>query len=215
MAEPLGEEPDHLLTPTAPNHVWHMDFTCLRILWRQFTLAAVLDGSSRRLLCLRLYRRRPRSADVICLLRSLIGEYGKPHFLITDHGCQFRKRFSEVVKAWGMHHVRGWVRAPFLNGKIERCIRTWRLWWRVVLTGLSSRSIQRHLDRYQHWYNTARPHAALDGLTPDEAWRGEDLPEALPFRASDEAGAHITVRRVPWRGDPRLPVLQFQVRRAA
>jgi transposase InsO family protein len=103
MAEPLGEEPDHLLTPTEPNQVWHMDFTCLRILWWQFTLAAVLDGFSRKLLCLRLYCRRPRSADVICLLRSLIGEYGKPRSLITDHGCQFRKRVAvHAIRAYDL-----------------------------------------------------------------------------------------------------------------
>ena len=34
-------------------------------------------------------------------------------------------------------------------------------------------------------------------------------------RACDVARPRITVRRVPWRGDPRLPVLQIQVRRAA
>jgi len=215
MAVPLGDEPDHLLTPTEPNYVWHMDFTCLRIVWWHFTLAAVLDGFSRKLLCLHLYCQRPRSADVTSLLRSLIATFGKPHFLITDHGCQFRKRFSAVVKAWGIHHVRGRVRAPFLNGKLERTFRTFRLWWRVVLTGLSARSIQRHLDRYQHWYNHHRPHSALDGQTPGEAWGGEDMPQPLPFRASDASRPHIAVRRVPWRGDPRLPVLQIQVRRAA
>ena len=80
MAVLLGEEPDHLLTPTEPNHVWHLDFTCLRILWFQFTLLAVLDGFSRRLLCLHLYCRRPRSLDVIRRLRAVIAEYGTPHF---------------------------------------------------------------------------------------------------------------------------------------
>jgi transposase InsO family protein len=215
MAVPLGEEPDHLLTPTEPNHVWHMDFTCLRILWCHFTLAAVLDGFSRKVLCLRLYCQRPRSTDVIRLLRSLITTFGKPHFLITDHGCQFRKRFSAMVKAWGIHHVRGRVRTPFLNGKIERAFRTFRLWWRVVLTGLSARSIQRHLNDYQHWYNHYRPHSALDGMTPEETWGGEDVPQPLPFRTRDVASPHITVRRVACRGDPRLPVLQIAVRRAA
>lgn len=215
MAEPLGQEPDHLLTPTKPNYLWHMDFTCLRILCWQFTLAAVLDGFSRKLLCLRLYCQRPRSMDVICLPRGLIATFGKPHFLITDHGCQFRKRFSAAVKAWGIHHVRGRVRTPFLNGNIERAFRTFRLWWRVVLTGLSARSIQRHLNDYQHWYNHYRPHSALDGMTPEEAWGGATAPQLLPFRTCDPSKPHIEVRRLPWQGDPRLPVLQIQVRRAA
>jgi putative transposase len=215
MATPMGDEPDHLLTPTGPNHVGHMDFTCLRILWFQFPLAAVLDGFSRKLLALRLYCHRPCSLDALRLVRNLIAEYGKPHFLITDHGCQFRKQFFATVTAWGIHHVRGRVRAPFWNGKMERLFRTFRIWWRGVLTGLSRTSIQRRCDGYQFWYNTCRPHSALDGLTPEEAWQGQDLPQPLPLRACDGTRPQITVRRVPCRGDPRLPVLQIQVRSAA
>jgi transposase InsO family protein len=215
MAVPLGEEPDHLLTPTELNQVWHLDFTSLRILWFLFTLLAVLDGFLRRLLCLHLYCRRPRSLDVVRRLRALIAEYGTPHFLITDHGCQFRKRFHAMVTAWGIHHVRGMVRTPFLNGKIERVFRTFRIWWRMVLIGLSPAGMQRRLDSYRYWYNQHRPHSALEGLTPEEAWQGQDLPQPIPFRACDEIRPQVTVRRVQCRRDPRLPVLQIQLRRAA
>lgn len=215
MAAPLGDEPDHLLTPNAPNHVWHLDFTTLRILWFHFTLAAVVDGFSRKLLCLRLYGRTPCSLDMIRLIRAAIAEYGNPRFIITDHGTQFRHRFHQAIIHWGIHHVRGRVRAPYPNGKIERLFRTFRIWWRFVLTGLSVSGMQRKLDDYRHWYNHHRPHSALDGLTPDEAWRDESLPQAFSFRDCDTAKARITVRRLPCRGDPRLPIMQIQVRRAA
>jgi transposase InsO family protein len=192
-----------------------LDFTSLRILWFRFTLAAILDGFSRRPLCLRIYDKTPRSKDVVRLLRTTAEEFGKPRFLITDHGTQFRSEFHAKLTGMGIHHVRGRVRAPYLNGRIERLFRTFRLWWRFVLTGLSLPSIQRRLDDYGHWYNHYRPQSALEGLTPEEAWKGTNLRPVIAFRACDALSPCIRIGRVPCRGDPRLPILPIQVRLAA
>jgi len=60
MTAPAGVIPQHLLTPERINRVWHLDLLSLQILWFRFSVAAILDGFSRRLLCLRAYRRTPR-----------------------------------------------------------------------------------------------------------------------------------------------------------
>jgi transposase InsO family protein len=127
MAVAVGAKPDRLLLPKCPNHVWHLDLTSLRVLWFHFTAAAILDGFSRKLLCVKVYIRTPGQLDVIKLVRTATNEFGKPKFLITDHGTQFRSRFHAAMRQAEIRHVKGRVRAPYLNGKLERA--TWHRQW--------------------------------------------------------------------------------------
>jgi hypothetical protein len=85
---------------------------------------------------------------------------------------------------------------------------------RLVLTGLSPRSIQRRLDTYRHWYNECRPHSALGGRTPEEAWRDLRLPPPVALRARDPLKFTLEVRRRCCRSDPLLPIIHI-TRRAA
>ena len=215
MALPMGEKPHHLLTPKRINRVWHIDLLSVQILWLRFSVAAILDGFSRRLLCLRIYRQTPRSRQVAALVRRVAKQFGKPRFVITDHGTQFRRQFRSAMKKMGIIPVQARVRAPYLNGKIERAFRTFRVWWRLVLTGLTHRGIQRRLDDFGAWFNEHRPHSALHGRTPQEAWEGCVLPEPIPIRARDHLQPRIGIRRRHYHGDPRLPVIEISVQLAA
>lgn len=212
MEMAAGVEPYHLLTPGQPNQVWHLDLTTLRILWWRFTVAAILDGCTRRLLALRVYARTPCSKHLAALVRRTARAFGPPRFLISDHGSQFRKRFAAALKRLGTKHVRGRVRAPFLNGKCERMFRTFRTWWRFALPALTIRRLQGQLDIFRGWYNEQRVHAALNGGTHAEAWRGETIPPPVTFRACDHLEPEITISRRSWRGDPRLPILDLPLR---
>jgi len=91
-------------------------------------------------------------------------------FLITDHGSQFRKQFKQSVEAMGITQVKGRVRQPNFNGKVERVFRTFREWFRLALLPLSEQAIQRRLDTWKIWYNTMCSHSSLGYLTPQEAW---------------------------------------------
>ena len=119
------------------------------------------------------------------------------------------------MKKTGIIPVQARVRAPYLNGKIERAFRTFRVWWRLVLTGLTEKGIQRRLDDFKAWFNEHRSHSALQGRTPQEAWEGCVLPEPVPIRARDRLQPQIEIRRRHYRGDPRLPVIEMSVRLAA
>jgi hypothetical protein len=91
-----------------------------------------------------------------------------------------------------------------------------RIWWRLVLCGKSTASVQRRLNDYCHWYNRFRPHSALGILTPNEAFAGSNqLPEPIPIRARDPQRLDIRVQRFKCRGDPTLPVIRITVRKAA
>jgi len=112
MEEPVGAEPRHLLLPQHPNHVWHMDLTCIKILWWTFWIAAILDGFSRKLLALRVYRETPCSQEMVQLVHRTTKESGKPQFLITDYGGQFRRIFHDAMCRLRIRHVRSKVRTP-------------------------------------------------------------------------------------------------------
>ena len=146
------------------------------------------------------------------LVRRAAKHFGKPRFVITDHGTQFRRQFRTAMKKLGIIAVQARVRAPYLNGKIERAFRTLRIWWRLVLTGLTQRGIQRRLDDFGAWFNEHRPHSALHGRTPQEAWEGRVLPEPVPIRARDQLQPQIEIRRRHYRGDPRSPIIEISVK---
>jgi len=83
------------------------------------------------------------------------------------------------------------------------------------LTGLTEKGIQRRLDDFGAWFNEHRPHSALHGRTPQEAWDGHDLPTPVPIRARDQLQPQIEIRRRHYHGDPRLPIIDISVRLAA
>ncbi|MCC6679477.1 MAG: DDE-type integrase/transposase/recombinase [Phycisphaeraceae bacterium] len=212
-----GIEPHHLLKPAAPNRVWHLDLTTFRVLWLRFTIAAVLDGCTRRLLVLHVFHRVPRADQMIELVKRTMQSDGKPRFLITDHGQQFRKRFGTAMKDLDIHHVRGRVGQPFLNGKIERLFRSLRLWWRFILPRLTADGIQRKLDNFRGWYNAHRVHAALSAMTPNEAAHHGPVETPIPIRQRDRHHADFDIARYACRGDPCLPIIDIhvQLRQAA
>ena len=215
MVAAMGVESHHLLAPATCNEVWQLDLTTLQFLWWSFTIAALMDGFSRKLLALRVYSGTAKSRDMIQLMRSAVRQCGQPRFIITDHGCQFRKMFKQAVEAMGVTQVQGRVRQPSFNGKVERVFRTFRQWLRLVLLPLSERSIQRRLDAWKLWYNTMRPHASLGGLTPQEAWQQIAPPDPIPIRARNALQPIIDVKRLHFCGDHRLPVLKIDVKLAA
>ena len=214
MALPVGQKPYHLLRPKWINRVWYIDLLSVQVLWLRSSVAVLLDGFSRRLLCLRVYNRTPRARGMAALVRRMVKEFGRPRFVITDHGTQFRQQFRFAMKKIGIIPVQARVGAPFLNGKTERAFQTFRVWWRLVPTGLTTQSIQRRLNDLGAWYNEHRPHRALHGRAPKAAWEGHVLPTPVLIRARDELQPQIEVRRRS-HGDPRLPVPEISVRLAA
>lgn len=209
--------PFHLLRPARINRVWHLDLTTFEFLWIRFYIAALLDGFSRKLLALRVYRDAPTTDDMLRLVKRPVRNYGAPPVLITDHGCQFRKRFQRSLKeSRGITVVKGRPekeRACRFNGKAERFFKTLKLWQRLTLFAWKISSIQRQLDIYRTWYNEERPMWILGGRTPEEVWANLPLPLAAPIRAH-EPQPEIRVRRVDYRGDPELPKIEIQLIRS-
>ena len=209
---PPSHHADHLLKPDHPHHVWHTDITEIRVLWKRFEIAAVLDGFSRKLLAIRSFARRPNTNDMNLLIKDAVRRSDAyPEFLISDHGSQFQRRFKEACELQGIKHVKGKVRVWQLNGKIERFFRTMKGWMRSTWMIPSTDGMQTRLNQYQIWYNEHRVHAAHESHTPEDRIKGVD-PNPILYTVNGGIEPEIKVTRQSARGDPKLFRLEFKVR---
>ncbi|MFH1023880.1 MAG: hypothetical protein V1809_10900 [Planctomycetota bacterium] len=159
----------------------------------------------------------PTSNQMLRLLKKAIIAFGKPKFLVTDHGTQFCGRFRKTVKRkLDIRPVRGRIRfGYFMNGKIERFFRSFRIWSRLVLFSRTMNGIQKRLDIYRDWYNIERGLWSHGGRTPEEVWQGKEISPPVAIRERDIVKPAITIIRHRFRGDPRLPVIEIQIVRAS
>jgi transposase InsO family protein len=208
----FGITPHHILRPTKPNRTWHLDLMTIDFFWVRFYVAAVLDGFSRKLLGLRVFRDAPASMDVWRMVKACLEEFGAPRFLVTDHGCQFRAWFRRRVEKRGVALVKGRKRSCQFNGKAERFFKTLRIWQRFTLFAWKLVWIQRRLDVFRDWYN-GRPMWLHAGRTPEEVYRGIPRPESFPARRCDPQIALCSIQRIHAGGDHHLPLLDIRYAR--
>lgn len=88
----------------------------------------------------------------------------------TDHGSEYAKWFTKQVVSDGLEHRHSRVRTPTDNAHVERFIQTLQNQClnRVTRT---FHSWQKELPEFLHYYNTERPHMALQMKTPLEVLR--------------------------------------------
>ena len=79
---------------------------------------------------------------------------------------------------------------PQTCGKVERFHQTQKKWLAAQPAAATLPVLQRQLDRFAAYYNTARPHRALARRTPAQAYA--DRPKAVP--TGIKIPAHYRVR---------------------
>jgi transposase InsO family protein len=136
-----------------------------------------IDDHSRMCVCARLMVRE-RTRAVCDGLRASLGLCGAPEQILTDNGKVFTGRFNQppvevlfdaICREHGIEHLLTQPRSPTTTGKIERFHRSMRaefLNGRAAFTNL--KVAQQALNEWVEFYNTARPHQAMDMLTPAE-----------------------------------------------
>ena len=178
-------EPGHKIYPyllramavTRPNQAWAMDITYIPMARGFVYLAVVLDWFSRRVLSWRLSITM-EAAFCVATLEDALARHGKPDIFNTDQGSQFTSEaFTGVLArndiAISMDGKGAWRDNVFVE-------RLWRSvkYEEVYLRAYESVSEARvSIGRYFDFYNGRRPHASLDGNTPDQAYFN-----LLPFR---------------------------------
>jgi len=153
-----------------PNQAWALDITYLPMKRGFVYLVTVLDWASRRVLAWQL--SNTLTAD-FCVeaLENAIDRYGVPEIVNTDQGSQFTgEEFVSTVLGSGARLSMDGKGSWRDNVFIERFWRTVK-YEEVYLRAYESVSdARRHLSRYMEFYNTRRPHSALDEQTPDTVY---------------------------------------------
>ncbi|GGE86875.1 hypothetical protein GCM10011317_50000 [Niveispirillum cyanobacteriorum] len=159
------------VTIDRPDHVCCTDITYIPM-WRGFLyLTAVMDWASRRVLAWKL----SNSMEIdFCLeaLQDAMAHHGKPVIFKTDQGSQFTSpRFTGILTDAGIKvsmDGRGrWMDNVFIE-RLWRSLKYECVYLHAFETGSEARA---GIGRWINYYNTQRPHAALGGQTPDEAYR--------------------------------------------
>jgi len=154
------------------DQAWGMDITYIPMARGFVYLAAVIDLFSRRVLAHRV--SITMEAD-FCIeaLQDALAKYGKPEISNTDQGSQFTSEaFIGVLIAnrvsISMDGKGSWRDNVFVE----------RLWRSVKYEEVYLRAYDNVAEAhasiacYLEFYNARRPHSALDGKTPDEAYFG-------------------------------------------
>jgi putative transposase len=155
---------------TAPNQVWAMDITYIPMAKGYCYLAAVVDWFSRRVLSFRLSITM-ETAFCIEALEEALTRHGKPEIFNTDQGSQFTAQaftglLNQHAIAISMDGKGAWRDNVFVE-RLWRSVKYEEVYLKAYASVGEART---SLGTYLAFYNTRRPHQALDGKTPDQAY---------------------------------------------
>jgi putative transposase len=172
------------VTVERADHVWCADITYIPVRRGFLYLVAIMDWATRHVLAWRLSNTMDAGFCVEAL-REALAEHGRPEIFNTDQGSQFTSlEFTGVLK--------GAEIAISMDGR-GRCLdnvfieRLWRslkyeaVYLHEMTDGFAA---ERVIGEWIDFYNTERPHSALDGMTPSEAYSAR-----RPVDMMDKAGA--------------------------
>jgi putative transposase len=176
--------PDHKIYPyllrdliiDRPNQVWCADVTYIQMKRGFLYLVAVMDWASRKVLAWRL--SNTMDADFcVAALEEAIARYGRPEIFNTDQGSQFTGfAFSDVLKSnrirISMDGKGRWMDNVFIE-RLWRSLKYECVYLNVFETGGEAKA---GIGSWISYYNGSRPHSALNGRTPSEAYAMQIVP---------------------------------------
>jgi len=159
------------LEVTQPNQVWSTDITYIRLARGFVYLVAIIDWYSRKVLAWRVSNTLDSSFCVECL-ESALQTHGVPEIFNTDQGSQFTSTaFTDVLKQHGIKISMDGRGRALDNIFVERLWRSLKYEDVYLRCYTGVLELIKGLTEYFLFYNTERPHQALDYCTPDEVYR--------------------------------------------
>ena len=167
------------LTIDRPNQVWAPDLCYIPLAKGNLYLVALMDWARRKVLSWELSNTCDTPFCLTALERAL-RTYGTPEIFNTDQGAQFTSElFTGLLQEAGIQismDGRGrWLDNVFVE-RLWRSLKYEEVYLKAYETVAEAR---RGIGLWFEFYNSQRPHQALDRLTPDEVYAGlTSLPEA-------------------------------------
>jgi putative transposase len=158
-----------------PNQVWCADITDLPMRRGFLSLVAVMDWASRKVLSWRV----SNTLDVeFCLeaVEEALARFGRPEIFNTDQGSQFTSpRFVGVLQAAGVRMSMDGRGRWLDNVFIERLWRSLKYECVDLHAFETGSELRAGLTKWIGYDNAGRPHSALAGQTPDEAYGANEV----------------------------------------
>jgi transposase InsO family protein len=198
-----------------PNELWQADITRWSLAGgEQAQIANLIDDHSRLLLAARAYPT-VKAPDVVDVFHGAAALHGLPASLLSDNAAVFTGHYrhgkvllESELERLGVVFKNSRPYHPQTCGKVERLHQTLKRYLARQPPATTLAELERQLDAFRHHYNDLRPHRALGGRTPLQAYsaRAKARPSGSPARTHfrvredkvDEAG------KVTLRYDSRL-----------
>ena len=157
-----------------PNECWQTDVTHVTLEdGTVFEVLNMIDDHSRLCVASRAMLR-VKASDVVRVLHKAAENRGYPAALLSDNGLIFtaQQRYGlagaveQELFALGITAKHSRPYHPQTCGKVERFHQTLKKFLAAQEGIASKKQLQRALDRFVEYYNTARPHRSIGRRTP-------------------------------------------------
>jgi transposase InsO family protein len=163
---------------TRPNECWQSDWTTWALAdGTAVAIAGSLDDHSRYVPGLQADIGHGTAELVWSVMLDGITECGIPAMSLADNGFVYTGRlqafeaaFEANLRALGTHTINSTPGHPQTCGKIERFWQTLKKWLRARPAAKTPDELNELLAQFRDFYNHQRPHRALRGATPAEAF---------------------------------------------
>ncbi len=183
-----------------PNETWQTDITHWQLAAGEHVeILNFIDDHSRLFLASEAYPTT-KAQDVVDSFHKAASLHGLPASLLSDNGAVFTAspRHGKVLlqselEQLGIASKNSRPYHPQTCGKIERLHQTLKRYLAKQKPAKSVQELQGQLDTFLHYYNDIRPHRALDGRTPLQAYSARI--KAKPADRASPAPTHFRVRQ--------------------
>ncbi|MBT6585320.1 MAG: IS3 family transposase [Gammaproteobacteria bacterium] len=172
------KHPQHRIYPyllrklaiTRPNQVWCSDITYIPVKHGFLYLVAIMDWATRKVLSWRLSNTLDASFCVEALEEAIV-RYGKPDIMNTDQGSQYTgagwiTALTEANTKISMDGRGRYLDNIFIE-RLWRSLKQEAVYLHEITDGFQAKRI---IGNWIDFYNSERPHTALDKRTPDNAY---------------------------------------------
>ncbi len=160
------------LAITRPNQVWCSDITYIPVRRGFLYLVAIMDWATRKVLSWRLSNTLDASFCIEAL-NEAITKYRTPEIMNTDQGSQFTGSAWIITLTKAEIKISMDGRGRYLDNifieRLWRSLKQEAVYPHEITNGFQTKRI---IDDSMGFYNTERPHTALEKQTPNEAYYG-------------------------------------------
>lgn len=160
-----------------PNEMWQTDITHWQLADGEHAeILNVIDDHSRLFICSHAYSY-VKARDVVESFQRAAELHGLPAALLSDNGAVFtgtarngKVALQTELEQLGVAAKNSRPYHPQTCGKIERLHQTLKRYLDKQPPAATLKDLQAQLDAFVHYYNHIRPHRALEGRTPLQAY---------------------------------------------